>query len=1380
MAASLPNFEQFTTGSAPDAAIKWRKWVEKLENMMCAMDITSDKRKKAVLLHYCGEDTYDIYDSFTDVQKGIDATRVVTPATEETPEVTESIEYVTLKRSLTDYFTPKKNSTFETYKFRQIKQEVGENMDAYYTRLRTQAGLCDFHDKDSEILSQIIQGCSSSRLRRRALRDNFDLQKIIDEARALELSESRASEMEGKSINAVSTDSTQPNRGQGRSRGSKRGRGSHSRSRGGFSRGYSGSNRGYREDSRDLNGNSKCGNCGKPATHKVCPAKGKTCRYCNKLNHFASECRSKKSREGQHVNFADNDIPIESARYHDDDSSDNDVYNDDNFIFNVSTNSSSPCVNARIFDTVVNFLVDTGSTCNIINLDVYNKLFKKPMLRQPVPNIFPYGSKVSLPCLGYFIGTINFKDKIVKSEIYVVDFTETRHSKCLLSSMTAQNLGIIHFTYASSVSKPVSSPNHSVVRKLTGEFPELFDGAMGLIKDVEVKLHIDETVQPVSQPHRRIPFHIRKDVEKELKRLEDLDVIEPVCGPTPWVSQVVVVPKKSSGVRVCIDMRQANRAILREKHPMPTIEDLMTELNESTVFSKLDLSNGYHQLVLSDSSRYITTFSTHVGLRRYKRLLFGVNAASEIFQKIISDLISGIQGARNLSDDIIIHGKTQADHDRALMQTLEKLRSSGAKLNKDKCVFSVNKITFFGHVFSSLGVSADPEKIKDIIGRSPPSNVSEIRSFLGMTQYFSRFIPRYATLTEPLRRLTHQEVPWCWSDKEEDTFNKLKSCLSSTEVMVYFDPHKPSEVLVDASPVGVSAILTQDGKVVSYASRALTDVEQRYSQTDREMLAIVYGVEHFHLYLFASDFKVVTDHKPLLGIVDSKKPASARMERWRLRLMPYQFQLVYRPGRDDLNPADYMSRHPHERPKRDNAAEAYVAYISQNAVPKSLTLDEVRASTLKCPTLQNVMSAIQSGDWWRDPSLIPYIRFRDEFSIHDGVVLRDHRLVIPPALHERVVHIAHQSHQGIVKTKQLIREKVWFPAIDKMVEDAVKSCIPCQASYPGPMKREPVCPTVLPSSPWSELAVDFAGPFPSGQYLLVVVDEHSRYPEVEIVHSTAAKVVIPRLEAIFARQGFPSVVKSDNGPPFQGHEFAEFAQTIGFKHRRITPLWPESNGTVERFMGTLNRFIRSAVSERLDWRSELHRFLMRYRATPHSSTQVSPFEALTGRKMSIGLPDVPKAEHIPISTRMCNNDAVSKQKMKEYADRRRHTAPSPITSGDQVLVRQRKLDKLTPPYNPKPYTVVEKRGSMVTAKRDDHTITRNSSHFRSVSTPAPKEEEEDVEPDPAPMQESVLEPPSSPSHSPIKHSSPGISLPVRKNPSRSAGMPKKFLDYELG
>ena len=478
-------------------------------------------------------------------------------------------------------------------------------------------------------------------------------------------------------------------------------------------------------------------------------------------------------------------------------------------------------------------------------------------------------------------------------------------------------------------------------------------------------------------------------------------------------------------------------------------------------------------------------------------------------------------------------------------------------------MFSVPTITFFGHVFGQEGVSPDPDKIRTINDTPEPTSVAEVRSFLGMCQYVARFISGYATTTEPLRNLTKKDTTWKWGNQEQQAFDKLKQVLTGAHVMANFDASKPRELTVDASPTGLGAILIQNGKVIYYASRALTPTEQRYSQTDREFLAVVYGVEHFHLYLFGSRFRVTTDHKPLIGIMSSQKPTTARMEKWRLRLMPYEMDLVYNPRRDDRNPADYISRHPQDTPHRENAGEEYIRYTARNSIPKSMTLEEVETATQSNQTVQKVMVAVQTGKWY-DKHIENFTHFRNEFSVHDGLVLRDHRLVVPSSLQHKVVSIAQLSHQGIVKTKECIREKIWFPGIDRLVEDTVKTYIPCQASYPGPKTREPIVPTPLPSEPWSSLAVDFAGPFSSGNYL---TDEHNRFPEVEIISSTAASTILPRLETIFSRQGIPQAVKTDNGPPFNSQDFANFANEFGFHHHKISPLWPEANGAAETLHG---------------------------------------------------------------------------------------------------------------------------------------------------------------------------------------------------------------------
>ena len=588
-----------------------------------------------------------------------------------------------------------------------------------------------------------------------------------------------------------------------------------------------------------------------------------------------------------------------------------------------------------------------------------------------------------------------------------------------------------------------------------------------------------------------------------------------------------------------------------------------------------------------------------------------------------------------------------------------------------------------------------------------------MKSLLGMAQYVSRFIPDYATITTPLRLLTRQDTPWKWEQEEQRALDKLKEALVGDQVMSYFDPRKKTEIIVDASPTGLGGLLVQEGKVLGYASRALSDVESRYSQTEREMLAVVWGVEHFHLYVYGAQFSVITDHKPLIGIFKNHKQISPRMERWKLRLMPYDCQLIYRPGRDAENPADYMSRHPCPTAREEqNLAEDYVNYVCTNAVPKAMTLEEIKQETRNDAEMQAVIKAVET-DQWNVPEVQNYKKLKEELSVFNGLVLRKNRIVIPSTLRSKSVDLAHGGHQGIVKTKQLIRDKVWFPGIDKLAEEKVKNCLSCQAALTKSPPLEPLRMTSLPSGR-KEVAVDFAGPFPSGDYIMVVTDEFSRFPEVEILTSTSARAVIPKLDAIFARQGIPDILKSDNGPPFNGHEFKNFSDYLGFKHRRITPYWPRANGEAERLVQTLEKSIRIAHLEGKNWKQELYKFLRQYRATPHSTTKVSPSEALNSRKLKTTIPELPISTPQDPSASIAQRDVLQKQKMKVYADLMAHAQEREIKPGEVVLMRQLKQNKLSTPYNSKPFIVEEKKGTMVTASNGSQTVTRNSSQFKVI------------------------------------------------------------------
>ncbi|XP_046573838.1 uncharacterized protein K02A2.6-like [Haliotis rubra] len=429
-------------------------------------------------------------------------------------------------------------------------------------------------------------------------------------------------------------------------------------------------------------------------------------------------------------------------------------------------------------------LADSGASVNTISEKVFKMLNPKPTLENCQTKIIPYGKKDSVPVLGRFKGTIKSKTATVTTNICIVPDDE----ECLLSWKMSQELNLLQVHESVRTVKSRDD-------ELIAEYSDLFTG-LGKLKDVQVKLHIDKEVPPVAQQYRRVPFHVRKDIEEQIKKDLERDVIEKSVGPTPWVSPVVVVPKPNSPgkVRVCVDMRCPNTAIKRERHNSPTLVELTTILAGSTVFSKVDLNQGYNQLELSEESRYITTFATHPGLFRYKCLNFGINSAAEVFQETIRQAVSGLPGVINISDDILIHGCGPEEHDSNLKGLFQLMREKGLTLNPEKCVFNQASIEFFGHVFSGQGITPSEAKLSSIMDMPSPKNATELK--------------------EELKKAT---------------------------TLSYFNPRAQTELYVDASPVGLCAVLCQseeqgNPRVVQFASRSLTPTEQRYSQTKRVKL----------------------------------------------------------------------------------------------------------------------------------------------------------------------------------------------------------------------------------------------------------------------------------------------------------------------------------------------------------------------------------------------------------------------------------------------------------------------------------------------------------------------------------------------------------------
>jgi transposase InsO family protein len=1041
-----------------------------------------------------------------------------------------------------------------------------------------------------------------------------------------------------------------------------------------------------------------------------------------------------------------------------------------------------PLIAIFICNSWINIAVDTGAEVNILDEETFNKLPSKPTLLKPVHSLHAYGNKEPIPQRGRFKTRVLYNGQYANLEFIVTcgnhgNLLSYESAVALgviarILTVNAQNKpashphkhddkppkGHSHKSTKSSHSPAGSAmPNTFEQQRFTNtkqsgegnshnnaptkdkttpsstppvldpttqyykvKYPFLFSGRVGLLKDYEVVLHLDETVRPVQQRLRPVPIHLQAAVERELTYMLEQDVIEPVSGPTPWISPIVPVPKPNTPgeIRICSDNRCSNRAIKPCRHTFPTLDDVAVWLNGAAVISCLDLKSSFQQLLINEESRHVTTFCTHLGLFRYKRLNFGINTASHELQRALEKVLIGLPGTFNLADDILVFGRDQTEHDQRLEAVLNRLNEVGLTLNETKCRLSKTELDFFGLHVSAKGISIQDRKHKALLEAGPPKNPSELRSLLGLASYCSRFIPDLATIVEPLRALTHKTAKWEWGQCQDDALLHLKRAIMKT-TLAYFNKKWRTELTVDASPVGLAAVMAQhdpakpnEKHIIINISRALSPVERRYAQIEREALAIVWACERLHFFLYAREFDLYTDNKPVQLIFqnDTSKP-KARIERWALRLLPYRFKVHHIDG--DGNIADYMSRNPVEEElgldDNELIAERYINMISETSRPAAVSRNDIIKATASDATLQRVAAMTNGG-----PPVEHFNQDAHELTMTtDGILMRGNRIVVPASLQHQFIRIAHSGHMGLVKTKQLLRQHVYFPHMDNMVEQAIRTCNECQLNTK--LRQATPCQvSEMPSGPWENLSIDFYGPLPSGKYLLVVLDDYSRYPVCRMTSSTGADKVIPLLNEIFAEFSIPLKLKSDNGPPFNSAKFAQFAKNQGFWHQKITPLWPQANGHVERFMRSMGKVLRNASATAASFESELCEFLRNYRATPHSSTQVPPRVLLfQGRTTTTRLPAAPAPIDLEQAHTTANNNHQKSQLYnKNYNDEKRRAKPSTIKVGDFVLLLATRSHKSDPWYEKEPYEVIALNGTMATIKNNRRELARNVSFLK--------------------------------------------------------------------
>ncbi|CAM1322183.1 Uncharacterised protein r2_g3063 [Pycnogonum litorale] len=943
--------------------------------------------------------------------------------------------------------------------------------------------------------------------------------------------------------------------------------------------------------------------------------------------------------------------------------------------------------------------LDTGADVSAIP-DRY--LIKNSPLLKKTEKILLGPGKTPIKVLGTVTATLQTKVTTTKQNLYVVeDLTEALLGK---EAIEALNL-IKRVNNITATSKGIHE-----------RFPRLFKGLGKLKYRYKIRLK-DETIPFSIATPRRLPIPMKEKVEEELKRLEIDDIIRPITSPTEWCAPIVAVPKKNGKVRLCVDFTKLNEGVMRENFPLPTTDQLLAQLGNAKIFSKLDCNNGFHQIPLAEKSQELTTFITPYGRFCYKRLPFGISSGPEVFQREMCHLLAGIPGVICDIDDVLVSGKDRVEHDQRLDEVLHKMKKAGITLN-DKCVFSERKLKFLGHIISEKGIEIDPEKVTAIKDYPTPTNVHELRRLLGMVTHVGKFLKNLATVTEPLRELLKTDNSWTWDHPQEEAFCKIKALLTSSSLLSHYDSQLPTKVSADASSYGLGAVLCQRTgdvwKSVCYASRALTRTEQRYAQVEKEALAATWSCEKFAEFLVGlPKFLLETDHKPLLALLKTKRldELTPRIQRLRMRLMRYAYDIIHVSGKN-LVTADALSRATVGLPtasdiNAEREVESFVNSIMLCLPASDKRLEEIRTKQNSDGVCTQVKEFCRTDNWpdlnKLTSSIKAYWHVRKNLTVEQDLLLYQRRIVIPLEMQRDILNKLHEGHQGILKCRALARESVWWPGLSTKIIDLIQACAICEKErYYHP---QPLVTTKTPDYPWQKVGMDLFE-YTNRKYLLIV-DYLSRWIEVAQLRSTTSIAVIEHCKSIFARYGVPETVMSDNGPQFSSYEFRKFSQSYSFTHTTSSPYHPQGNGEAERAVRTVKTLLKKA--------EDPYAALLNYRASPLQQG-VSPAEIMMGRKIRTKLPCTIKPA-IPNAVKKFRlMDQQTKIKQEENFNKRHLAQPmEPLRPAQPVWIKDSSPVKATVVKNLTPRSVLVQtplgelrrtRGAIRIQKEDQSTVNQ--------------------------------------------------------------------------
>ena len=766
--------------------------------------------------------------------------------------------------------------------------------------------------------------------------------------------------------------------------------------------------------------------------------------------------------------------------------------------------------------------------------------------------------------------------------------------------------------------------------------------------------------KPFRQPLRPQARAHLPVIDNLLQEMQKQGVIEPCTSE--WASNIVLVKKKDGSYRFCVDYRKLNDLTVKDAYPLPRIDTCLDSLAGAVWFSTFDLRSGFHQVRMDPKDVNKTTFVCHRGTFRFPKMPFGLCNAPATFQRLMDLTMLGLNFEICLIylDDIILFSKDLASHMQRLELLFTRLREANLKLKPSKCQLLQRKVSFLGFVVSSHGIGTDSDKISAIVDWPRPKNLRESRAFIGLCQYYRRFVPNFSTIAAPIHALTKKGALFNWNDACENAFLELKKLLSGAEVLALPSENGQYILDCDASDQAIGAVLSQiqDGveRPLCFASQLYNKHEKNYNVTRKELLAVVTFVRKFRQYLLGKPFIIRSDHAALQWLKHTPEPIG-QQARWLEILEEFDYTIQHRAGVKHGN-ADALSRRP---PSEDDGLVAACRRLDpdwrRNRHPNN---DTVQAETTD-------INMVPAFNWVEIQKQDPDIRFVydlvavganrpdhaeisaksadvktlctlwDQLSVtSSGILVRNKTTAGRPCQQQKVVPYAYRNdiavdmhkglnggHLGLKRAKHQFQQRFYWPGWAKDVELAQLRCERCSKFKRPSNSRQGFLQPMLSGEPWERIGLDITGPHPTSArgnvYILTLIDHFTKWIEIFPMRNqeaaTVAKLLVDR---VFCVYGLPMQILTDQGRNFESDLFREICRFLSVDKIRTTAYKPSTNGNIERFHATLNSMLAKMVSEnQRDWDDKLSAVAFAYRNSAQESTGFSPYYLMYGREARI-------------------------------------------------------------------------------------------------------------------------------------------------------------------